>query len=170
MTASGSLNPAGCDDKVHYDLCGRQRRDPVTLAMKRIEKTIQYSSCFPIHEGFMTNRTNVGRNITDCDPYQRTPPFEGLQSVSRLCCARTFARTSCFIAFSFSDSSENPLLGGVARSAGVGPFTSSKPTPGPDGPCPSREGNRSTLICCDMNFHASWLQSNHFRGILAQCG
>ena len=101
MNASGSLNPAGCNDKVHCDLCGRQRGDPGALAMKRIEKTIQYSSCFPIHEGFMTNRTNVGRNITDCDPYQRTPPFEGLQSVSRLCCARTFARTSCSHRFLF---------------------------------------------------------------------
>ena len=36
------------------------------------------------------------------------------------------------------------VLGGVSRSAGVGSFPSPQPTPGPDGPCPSREGNRST--------------------------
>jgi hypothetical protein len=38
-----------------------------------------------------------------------------------------------------------PSLEGWRVSAGVGPLLNSKPTPGPDGPCPSREGNRSTL-------------------------
>ena len=39
------------------------------------------------------------------------------------------------------NSYENPLLGGVARSARVGWFPT-QPTPGPGGPRPSREGNR----------------------------
>ena len=34
-----------------------------------------------------------------------------------------------------------PSVGGVAWSAGVGSFSTPQPTPGPDGPCPSREGN-----------------------------